>query len=70
MKGLRVTKNIKAIKFEGVSKDYETDCSFNVFPKIPEMLETRAHKKFNFQHTAKLKCHKFTLYREIKMLRN
>ena len=29
---------------------------FHSFPKIPEMLETHAHKKLNFQH-----------YRETKM---
>ena len=42
-----------------VKKDknaYKIALRFHAFPEIPEMLETHAHKKINFQ-----------LYREIKM---
>lgn len=31
---------------------------FHAFPEIPELLETHARKKFNFNNAAQLKCRK------------
>ena len=42
---------------------------FHAFSKIPEMLETHAHKKLNFQHYRKTKIIAFQSNREIKMPR-
>ena len=47
---------------------------FLAFPEIPEMLETHAHKKFDFQHYRKIKMPRNLVFRlnrrEIKMTQN
>ena len=47
--------------------------SFHAFPEIPEMLETQAHKKFNFQKYRETKMSQIMVFwsnQEIKMPRN
>ena len=46
---------------------------FHAFPEIPEMLETCAHKKYNFQHYRDAKISQIIVFwsnHEIKMPRN
>ena len=56
---------LKLLFIKGAKKDknaFNLAFRFLAFPEIPEILETHAHKKLNFQHNRKISMSRIMLF--------